>query len=138
SRLRQLERFPLAEALASQLDYVAGQRLDTLAPASVPVPSGRHVEIDYCGENGPVLAVKLQEMFGLTQTPQIANGRQPLNLHLLSRARRPAAMTKDLASFWQQGYPQVRKDLRGRYPKHPWPEDPLTAAAQRGVKRRPD
>jgi ATP-dependent helicase HrpB len=81
-----------------------------------------------------VLAVKLQELFGLTETPRLAGGRIPLTIHLLSPARRPVGVTADLASFWQQGYPQVRKELRGRYPKHPWPEDPLAAAPQRGVK----
>lgn len=136
SRLRQLERFPLADALKQQLDYAAAQRLDALAPPAVVVPSGRHAAIDYCDGNGPVLAVKLQEMFGLTQTPQIAGGRQPLTIHLLSPARRPVAVTQDLASFWQQGYPQVRKDLRGRYPRHPWPEDPHTAIATSRVKPR--
>ncbi len=136
SRLRQLERFPLGDALRQQLDYAAAQRLDVLAPPAVAVPSGRQAAIDYCDENGPVLAVKLQEMFGLTRTPQIAGGKQPLTIHLLSPARRPVAVTQDLASFWQQGYPQVRKDLRGRYPRHPWPEDPHTAIATGRVKPR--
>jgi len=80
--------------------------------------------------------VKLQEMFGATVTPAVANGKVSLTLHLLSPAQRPVAVTRNLVTFWQQGYPDVRKDLRGRYPRHPWPEDPLTAPPQRGVKRR--
>lgn len=136
TRLRQLERFPLREALASLLDYSQQQRLNAQMPTAIQVPSGRAVALDYCADNGPVLAVKLQEMFGMTATPAIAGGALPLMVHLLSPAGRPVAVTRDLASFWQQGYPQVRKDLRGRYPKHPWPENPLDAAPTRSVKRR--
>lgn len=136
TRLRQLERFPLREALASLLDYPQQRRLDEKMPVAIRVPGGRAVTLDYCAENGPVLAVKLQEMFGMTDTPKIADGKFPVTLHLLSPAARPVAVTRDLASFWQQGYPQVRKDLRGRYPRHPWPEDPLAAAPTRSVKRR--
>ncbi len=102
------------------------------------MPTGSRIAIDYTGEHDPVLAVKLQEMFGLTETPRLARGRVPLTLHLLSPAQRPVAVTQDLASFWKNAYPEVRKDLRGRYPRHPWPEDPFTAEAQRGVKKKPD
>ncbi|MFP5440386.1 MAG: ATP-dependent helicase HrpB [Gammaproteobacteria bacterium] len=136
TRLGHLKNLPLADALRSLLSYAAQQKLDTLAPERWTVPTGSQIAIDYCAENGPVLAVKLQEMFGATQTPAVAGGRVPLTLHLLSPAQRPVAVTRNLVTFWQQGYPDVRKDLRGRYPKHPWPEDPLTAPPQRGVKRR--
>ncbi|MCH8543297.1 MAG: ATP-dependent helicase HrpB [Alcanivorax sp.] len=137
TRLRQLNDFPLSEALQALLDYPARQVLAREAPTHVQVPSGSQVTLDYCvaGEQ-PVLAVKLQEMFGAQDTPRVAYGRVPVLLHLLSPARRPVAITTDLAGFWQQGYTQVRKDLRGRYPKHPWPEDPLQAPAQRGTGRR--
>lgn len=91
--------------------------------------------MDYSGDQ-PVLAVKLQETFGWTQTPALADGRVPVLLHLLSPAGRPAAVTADLASFWRTGYAAVRADLRGRYPKHPWPEDPATATPTRHVSRR--
>ncbi len=93
--------------------------------------------LDYSADNGPVLAAKLQALFGWTETPKVARGRTPVVIHLLSPAQRPLAVTADLASFWQNAYPEVRKELRGRYPKHPWPEDPLTAQAQQGTKKRP-
>ncbi len=98
------------------------------------VPSGRAVPIDY-GGGQPVLAVKLQELFGLAATPRIAEGRVPLTLQLLSPAGRPVQTTQDLAGFWQGSYAAVRAELRGRYPKHPWPDDPLSAPPQRGTKR---
>ena len=134
SRLEEMSRFPLQDALFAQLDWSQQQQLNELLPTHLTVPSGSSVEIDYCVEGNPVLAVKLQEVFGWLDTPALAQGQLRLTLHLLSPARRPTAVTADLASFWRQGYPEVRKDLRGRYPKHPWPEDPLTAVAQRGVK----
>lgn len=137
-RFSHLANFPLRDALHGLLDWPQQQRLEQELPAQLAVPSGSQIAIDYSAEHGPVLAVKLQEMFGLTETPRLARGRLPLTIHLLSPARRPVAVTADLASFWRQAYPEVRKDLRGRYPKHPWPEDPLTAEAQRGVKRRPE
>lgn len=138
SRLDQVAKLPLQTALAAMLDYAAQQCLEREAPSHIPVPSGSRIAVDYLAEQGPVLAVKLQEMFGLAESPRIAGGRVALQIHLLSPARRPLAVTRDLASFWTQGYPQVRKEMRGRYPKHPWPEDPWTAPAQRGTKRRPD
>jgi ATP-dependent helicase HrpB len=134
SRRDQLKQFPLPAALNGMLDKSQRDMLNTLLPTHIRVPTGSQIAIDYQVEGGPVLAVKLQELFGLTETPRLAGGRVPLTIHLLSPARRPVAVTADLASFWQQGYPQVRKELRGRYPKHPWPEDPLAAAPQRGVK----
>lgn len=138
TRARNWSALPLHDALHYLLDYAQQQQLDALLPTHVQVPSGSRLAIDYLVDGDPVLRVKLQEMFGMQQTPMLAQGGIGLQLHLLSPAQRPVAVTADLASFWQQGYPQVRKDLRGRYPKHPWPEDPLTAAPQRGVKRRPD
>jgi ATP-dependent helicase HrpB len=106
-----------------------------LAPTHIDVPTGRSVTIDYSGES-PVLAVKLQEMFGARSTPTVADGRVPILVHLLSPAGRPVQVTRDLEGFWRSGYAAVRAELRGRYPKHPWPDDPLTAPPTKGVKRR--
>jgi len=99
------------------------------------VPSGSKLKVDYTAD-GPVLPVKVQETFGWTDTPKIADGRVPVVLHLLSPAGRPVAVTGDLASFWRNGYLQVRSELRGRYPKHPWPDDPVTAVPTRRTKPR--
>jgi len=131
-------RLDVTAALRRLLPWPEASRFDELAPQRVVVPSGSSVAVDYAapGADQPVLAVRLQEVFGWTATPRVADGRVPLLLHLLSPARRPAAVTADLASFWAQGYAAVRADLRGRYPKHAWPEDPLTAEATRGVRRR--
>ncbi|GGK58729.1 hypothetical protein GCM10011591_33680 [Nocardia camponoti] len=107
--------------------------MDELAPERVEVPSGSRVKVDYTNPDQPVLAVKVQEIFGWNQTPTLAG--VGLLLHLLSPAQRPVAVTADLASFWQTGWSQVRADLRGRYPKHAWPEDPTTVAAHRGTHR---
>ena len=111
-------------------------RLDELAPERIEVPSGSRLRIDYGRPEQPVLAVKVQEMFGARETPRLAGGRVPVLVHLLSPAGRPAAVTSDLASFWRDGYRGVRAELRGRYPKHPWPEDPTTAEATRRTKAR--
>jgi ATP-dependent helicase HrpB len=100
------------------------------------VPSGSRVRVDYSDPAAPVLAVKVQEAFGWRDAPRLADGRVPVLLHLLSPAGRPVAVTRDLASFWAQGYPQVRAELRGRYPRHPWPEDPTTAEPTRRTKPR--
>ncbi|MFN9989312.1 MAG: ATP-dependent helicase HrpB, partial [Cyanobacteriota bacterium] len=121
-----LQRLPLVEALWGPCDWQARQLLDNLLPTHLQVPSGRKVPVDYASE-APVLAVKLQEMFGQVHTPVLLDGRLPLTLHLLSPAGRPVAITADLERFWRQGYAGVRRDLRGRYPRHPWPEDPLAA-----------
>ncbi|MDI1301876.1 MAG: ATP-dependent helicase HrpB [bacterium] len=134
SRFSHLQKFPLADALHGLLDWNAQQQLDRDLPVQLSVPTGSSISIDYTAEHGPVLAVKLQEMFGQLSTPVLANGRVPLTVHLLSPAQRPVAVTQDLASFWKNAYADVRRDLRGRYPRHPWPEDPFTAVAQRGVK----
>ncbi|MFE8073306.1 ATP-dependent helicase HrpB [Marinobacteraceae bacterium S3BR75-40.1] len=134
--LKALAGFPLAQALAVQFDYPQQQAFERLAPSHWTSPAGNRVAIDYRGDRAPSVSVKLQALFGLTETPSVAQGRVPLTLHLLSPAQRPVAVTQDLVSFWQQGYPQVRKDLRGRYPKHPWPEDPLSAQPQLGTRHR--
>jgi len=134
--LDDLRRLDLAEALLSGVPWEARSRLDALAPTHLEVPSGSHIRIDYSDPEAPALAVKLQEVFGLTETPRIAGGRVPLTMKLLSPAQRPVQVTQDLGSFWRDAYFEVRKDMRGRYPKHPWPEDPLDAEATRRTKRR--
>lgn len=123
---QDLRRIDVAAALRARVPWPEAGRLDELAPERVRVPSGSSVRIDY-SQDQPVLAVRLQEVFGWTAAPALAGGRVPLLLHLLSPAGRPAAVTADLESFWDNGYPGVRADLRGRYPKHSWPEDPRTA-----------
>ncbi|MEU8605488.1 ATP-dependent helicase HrpB [Streptomyces parvulus] len=136
ARRADLARIDAAEALARLLPWASGEaaRLDELAPERIAVPSGSRIRIDYADPEQPVLAVKLQEMFGLQRSPRIAG--VPLLVHLLSPAGRPAAVTADLASFWRDGYKGVRAELRGRYPKHPWPEDPATAEPTRYTKAR--
>jgi len=114
------------ELLRGLLPWPEAARLDELAPERVTVPSGSRIRVDYSGER-PVLAVKLQELFGWPKAPALAGGRVPLLVHLLSPAGRPAAVTADLESFWREGYRAVRAELRGRYPRHPWPEDPAAA-----------
>ncbi|MDR3519182.1 MAG: ATP-dependent helicase HrpB [Azospirillaceae bacterium] len=137
TRRSHLKRLDLAAALATMLDGSQRQALEREAPVHVTVPSGSRVPIDYLSAEEPILAVRLQELFGLAQTPRIAGGRVPLLLHLLSPARRPVQVTRDLASFWNQGYKAVRADLRGRYPRHYWPDDPLQAEPTARVRRRP-
>ena len=134
-RRADLAALDLVTALRALLPWPEAARLDELAPERLRVPSGSQIRVDYRGDQ-PVLAVKLQETFGWTSTPVVADGRVPVLLHLLSPAGRPAAITADLATFWTTGYPAVRADLRGRYPKHPWPEDPATAAPTRHTSRR--
>ncbi|MFC1259204.1 MULTISPECIES: ATP-dependent RNA helicase [Streptomyces] len=135
-RRADLARIDAAQALARLLPWASGEaaRLDELAPERITVPSGSRVRVDYGDPARPVLAVKLQEMFGLQHSPEVAG--VPLLVHLLSPAGRPAAVTTDLASFWKDGYHGVRAELRGRYPKHPWPEDPATAEPTRHTKAR--
>jgi ATP-dependent helicase HrpB len=134
-RMRDLSRQDLESALNSRLTWRQRQLLDRLAPTHWTVPSGSRRPIDYSG-NVPVLAVRLQEMFGATRTPAIADGRLPLLLHLLSPAGRPVQVTQDLAGFWRSGYPAVKKELKGRYPKHYWPDDPLSAQPTSRAKPR--
>ena len=134
--LDALARLPLTEPLRDLLDWQARRRLDELAPSHWTVPSGSRIPIDYSDPAAPVLAVRLQEMFGTLDTPRIAGGRIPLTLHLLSPAHRPVQITRDLASFWKSTYFEVRKDLKGRYPKHYWPDDPLVAEPTRRTRPR--
>jgi ATP-dependent helicase HrpB len=130
-----LKGIDLAAALESLLPWPQRRRLDELAPTHVEVPSGSRLRLDYSGES-PVLAVRVQEMFGCTDTPRVAGGRQPVLLQLLSPAGRPVQVTADLAGFWAGSYREVRKELRGRYPKHPWPEDPRHALPTRRAQGR--
>ncbi|MDY6946646.1 MAG: ATP-dependent helicase HrpB [Pseudomonadota bacterium] len=135
SRRDHLARLDLHGILMSLLDWNAQQRLETFAPTHLDVPSGSRIPIDY-SEDAPTVAVRLQEVFGMHQTPMVAEGRVPLTLQLLSPAHRPVQVTRDLVSFWARGYLDVKKELKGRYPKHYWPDDPLTAQATARAKPR--
>jgi len=136
TRWEQLRRVDLATALLAQLDGNRHRELDALAPTHLTVPSGSHVSIQYDQGETPVLAVRVQEVFGLADSPRVAGGRVVVCLHLLSPAQRPVQVTTDLRSFWQNGYPLVRKELRGRYPRHAWPDDPWSATPTSRVKPR--
>jgi ATP-dependent helicase HrpB len=135
-RRSDLAKIDVTAALRRLLPWSVAGRLDEVAPERLPVPSGSRVRVDYTDAESPVLAVKVQEAFGWRDAPRLADGRVPVLLHLLSPAGRPVAVTRDLASFWAQGYPQVRAELRGRYPRHPWPEDPTTAEPTRRTNPR--
>lgn len=131
-----LEALDWHEALASLIPWSQRAALDRLAPTHIEVPSGSRIGVDYSDPAAPVLSVKLQECFGWTTTPTLFDGRVPVTMHLLSPAQRPVQVTRDLAGFWKHGYFDVRKELRGRYPRHPWPDDPLTAVPTRRAKPR--
>ncbi|WP_271410609.1 ATP-dependent helicase HrpB [Pseudomonas sp. Q1-7] len=135
NRLSHFANLDLPGILLGLLPWPLPQRLDELAPKSLQVPSGSRIALDY-SEHPPVLAVRLQELFGLAETPRIAGGRQGVLLHLLSPARRPVQVTQDLASFWANTYAEVKKDLKGRYPKHWWPDDPMEAEPTARAKPR--
>jgi ATP-dependent helicase HrpB len=137
TRREHFARMDLGNALRARLTYAQGVIVDKEAPTHFTVPSGSAISIDYLDGEIPTLSVRLQEMFGLNQTPSIAAGRLPLLLKLLSPARRPVQITRDLVSFWNRGYHEVKKDLKGRYPKHYWPEDPYTAEPTRRARPRP-
>ncbi|WP_444930849.1 ATP-dependent helicase HrpB [Microbulbifer sp. SSSA002] len=137
NKLEQLAQLDLANILRGQLEWNLVQKLDEFAPSHYLVPSGSRISIDY-KETPPILAVRLQELFGLTQTPTILNKRYPLMVHLLSPARRPVQITRDLANFWANTYQEVKKELRIKYQKHYWPDDPLTAIATTKTKKRMD
>jgi len=141
TRLDALDEAALGDALKSSVDWNLRQRIDQLAPTRIVVPSGMERRIDYQLDDhdqpaSPVLAVKLQELFGLAQTPRVADGRVPLTIHLLSPGGRPLQVTQDLAGFWERTYPEVRKEMKGRYPRHPWPDDPWNAMATHRAKPR--
>lgn len=131
-----LARLDVAAMLRSGLSWPQQQCLEREAPTHLTVPSGHHVALDYHPEGPPVLAVKLQELFGLADTPCVAGGRVAVQLHLLSPARRPLAVTQDLRSFWDNVYPEIKREMAGRYPKHPWPDDPWQAIPTRTVKSK--
>ena len=133
-RLDELARLDLAEVLWTRVGWQLRPALDRLAPTHLEVPSGSRIPVDYADPEAPALAVRLQEVFGWTKTPRLGGGRVPLTVRLLSPARRPVQITTDLASFWRDGYFAVKKELKGRYPKHYWPDDPLTAEATRRVR----
>jgi ATP-dependent helicase HrpB len=135
SRRDHLARLDTTAIIAALLDWNQRQRLDELAPTHLQVPSGSRIPIDYSA--APTVAVRLQEVFGLSTTPAVGGGRVPLTLQLLSPAQRPVQVTKDLASFWARGYAEVKKELKGRYPKHYWPDDPTTAVATARARPRP-
>jgi ATP-dependent helicase HrpB len=136
TRREHLARLDLAGALRARVPPALAARLDADAPTQLQVPGGSRIALEYRPGEAPILAVKLQEMFGARDTPTVCQGQVPVLLHLLSPARRPLHVTQDLPSFWRNAYPQVRKEMRGRYPKHPWPEDPLAAAPTPHTKRR--
>ncbi|KAF1694172.1 ATP-dependent helicase HrpB [Pseudoxanthomonas koreensis] len=141
TRLDALSEDQLGEALKSPLEWSLRQQVERHAPSRIGVPSGMERRIEYALDHEgvpqpPVLAVKLQELFGLADTPRIADGRVPLTLHLLSPGGKPLQVTGDLRSFWDRTYPEVRKEMKGRYPRHPWPEDPWSAAATHRAKPR--
>jgi len=135
SRRDHLARLDMTGIIAALLDWNQRQRLDEIAPTHLQVPSGSRIPIDYSA--APTVAVRLQEVFGLSTTPAVGGGRVPLTLQLLSPAQRPVQVTKDLASFWARGYAEVKKELKGRYPKHYWPDDPTTAVATARARPRP-
>ena len=134
-RIEHLERLDLVEVLKSGLSWAQQRTLDEQAPAALEMPSGSRIALDYESEASPLLAVRLQELFGWQATPRLVGGRVPVKLHLLSPAFQPVQVTMDLANFWRSTYQEVKKDLKGRYPKHYWPDDPYTAEAIRGSKK---
>ncbi|MBD8872726.1 ATP-dependent helicase HrpB [Rhodanobacter sp. DHB23] len=135
-RLDALDAEELSQALSALLDHAQRQALDTHAPDALRVPSGQTRRLEYAPDAPPVLAVKLQELFGLADTPRVGGGRVAVTLHLQSPAGRPIQVTQDLRSFWERTYPEVRKELKGRYPRHPWPDDPWTATPTHRAKPR--
>jgi ATP-dependent helicase HrpB len=130
----QLEQLDLAGLLLDRLDWARRSRLDALAPTHFTAPTGSRLSIDYADATSPVVRVRLQEMFGLADTPRVLEGRVPVTLHLLSPAHRPVQVTQDLAGFWRTSYFDVKKDMKGRYPRHHWPDDPMQAEPTRRVK----
>ena len=136
ARVDEIAAAALAEAVRGRLDFAQRREVDVLAPVDIEVPSGQRRRLAYTQGEAPVLAVKLQEMFGLADTPRIARGRVPVMLHLLSPRQAPLQVTQDLRGFWERTYPLVRKEMKGRYPRHPWPDDPWTAQPTHRAKPR--
>jgi ATP-dependent helicase HrpB len=132
----ELRAFPFYESFLGALARTSREALDREAPERLEVPSGSRIRIDYADPARPVLAARIQELFGLAATPRLAGGRVPVLLHLLAPNGRPQQVTHDLASFWKNTYPQVKRELAGRYPKHAWPDDPATARPERRPSRR--
>ncbi|MBI3189143.1 MAG: ATP-dependent helicase HrpB, partial [Ignavibacteriales bacterium] len=136
TRRVHLQKLDMSMIIRAMFSFEQLRELERLAPTHLTVPTGSHIPLDYSSGSQPILAVRLQEMFGETETPTVANGKVKVLLHLLSPAHRPLAITQDLPSFWKNAYPDVRKDMRGRYPKHYWPENPREAEPTRRVKRK--
>jgi ATP-dependent helicase HrpB len=136
NRRPQLEQLELEEILRIRFSFHQLKELDNLAPQTLTVPTGSRIHLEYGSAVQPVLAVRLQEMFGQSETPTVGGGKVKVLIHLLSPAGRPLAVTQDLPSFWKNAYPEVRKEMRGRYPKHHWPDDPLAAEPTRRAKLR--
>jgi ATP-dependent helicase HrpB len=136
TRREHLARLPLAEMLLARLSAAQRRALDELAPRELAMPTGSRLRIDYVDDNAPCLSVRLQEVFGMAATPRIGGGAVPVTFKLLSPAQRPVQVTRDLAGFWRGSYAEVRKEMRGRYPRHHWPEDPAAATAHRGLRPR--
>jgi ATP-dependent helicase HrpB len=134
--LADASRANLAEAFLATLDFRERRRLDEIAPRTIVVPTGSRIRVDYRDAAAPAIAVRIQEVFGMAESPRVGLNRVPVTMHLLSPAQRPVQVTRDLAGFWKHSYFDVRKDLRGRYPRHPWPDDPAAAAPTRRAKPR--
>ena len=134
--IKQCQKLDMFKLLLNQLSWEQQQLIDKLAPEKITVPSGSNIRIDYTDPLTPILAVRLQEIFGLYETPTLLNGSCKLMIHLLSPARRPMQVTQDLHSFWQTTYHEVKKELRGKYKRHYWPDDPLTAQATSKTKKQ--
>jgi ATP-dependent helicase HrpB len=134
--LTEVGRVDLLQPLKAMLPREQARRLEEGAPTHLSVPSGSRISVQYTADSAPVLAVKLQELFGLAETPTVAWGRSPVLLHLLSPAGRPIQITGDLRNFWNTVYPEVKKELKGRYPRHPWPDDPWSALPTRRAKSK--
>jgi ATP-dependent helicase HrpB len=136
TRRTHFARIPLAAALRGRLTHAQARALDELAPTHLTLPTGSRVPVDYVDDLAPCASMRMQEVFGLAATPRIGGGAVPVTFKLLSPAHRPLQVTRDLASFWRNAYVDVRKDMRGRYPRHYWPENPLVAEPTRRAKPR--
>jgi ATP-dependent helicase HrpB len=137
TRRAHLARVPLADALRGRFTRSQLRELEELAPTHIELPTGTRARIDYHDDNAPCASMRMQEVFGLAETPRIGGGAVPVTFKLLSPAHRPLQVTRDLKSFWSNAYRDVRKDMRGRYPRHYWPENPLEAEPTKRAKPRP-